>query len=48
MSLTDDLRSFVFVPPRRPRHGDSKVSAEAESGYDLRLRCTCGQHYYVS
>jgi hypothetical protein len=46
MSLTDDLRAFVFA---HRVHGTmtSKVSAETESGYDLRLRCTCGQSYYV-
>ena len=46
MSLTDDLRAFAVV---HSVHGTVTytVSAATESGYDLRLRCTCGQHYYV-
>src|SRR4029453_11399039 len=47
VSLTDDLGGFVA--PRR-RHGGTvtyTVSTAAETGDDLRLRCTCGQSYYV-
>ena len=46
MSLTDDLRAFAVV---HGGHGTVTYTASSatESGYDLRLRCTCGQHYYV-
>jgi hypothetical protein len=46
ISLTDDLRSFAGV---HRGHGTVTYtsSAATEDGYDLRLRCTCGQSYYV-
>jgi hypothetical protein len=46
VSLTDDLRSFA-IP--YGAHGTVTYTATAatETGYDLRLRCTCGQSYYV-
>ena len=46
MSLTDDLRSFVIVH-RICGTVTYTASTATESGYDLRLRCTFGQHYYV-
>jgi hypothetical protein len=46
MSLTDDLRQFAMV---HRGHGavTYAVTSATEHGYDLRLRCTCGQSYYV-
>ena len=46
MSLTDNLRQFA-VAHRRGGTVIYTASAETASGYDLRLRCTCGQSYYV-
>ena len=46
MSPTDDLRQFA-VAHRRCGTVTYTASAATEYGYDLRLRCTCGQHYYV-
>jgi hypothetical protein len=46
MSLTDDPRKFAVV---HRGHGTVTytASAETESGYDPRFRCTCRQSYYV-
>jgi hypothetical protein len=46
VSLTDDLRSFAVV---HRVHGTVTYTAPAETptGYDLRLRCTCGQHCHI-
>jgi hypothetical protein len=46
MSLTDDRRQFA-VAHRRCGTVTYTASAATEYGYDLRLRCTCGQHYYA-
>jgi len=46
VSLTDDLRQFA-VAHRRCGTVTYTAIAATESGYDLRLRCTCGQSYYV-
>jgi hypothetical protein len=47
VSLTEDLRSFVI--PHRGHGGTVTYTASTatETAYDLRLRCTCGQGYYV-
>jgi len=46
VSLTDGIKAFVFG---HRVHGTvtTKASEATETGYDLRLRCTCGQAYYV-
>jgi len=46
VSLTDDLRAFAVV---HWAHGTVTYTASAAtaSGYNLRLRCSCGQHYFV-
>jgi hypothetical protein len=46
MSLTDDLRGFAIVH-RICGTVTYTATAATEIGYDLRLRCTWGQSYYV-
>ena len=46
MTLLNDLRQFAVVH-RRCGTVTYTASAATESGYDLRLRYTCGQHYFV-
>jgi len=46
MSLTDDIKAFVFG---HRAHGTvtTKASEATDEGYDVRLRCTCGQQFEV-
>jgi len=46
MSLTDDVKAFALSQGRHTRV-TTKAREATETGYDLRLRCTCGQAYCV-